>query len=116
MAAYWSRDASIGKARWLPAIIGLVPRPIRLKKRAHRAFTCPHPLPCPNMPLQNLVLIGFMGTGKSSIGRLLARKLGFEFVDTDRLVIERAGMEISTIFAQFGEGHFRELETEVLQS
>ncbi len=65
---------------------------------------------------QNIVLVGFMGTGKSSIGRLIAGRLGFVFVDTDALVVERAGREIAEIFASEGEEHFREMETAVLAS
>ena len=64
----------------------------------------------------NLVLIGFMGSGKSSLGRLVARELGFQFIDTDALVVERAGFDIPTIFALQGEDHFREVEKSVLQS
>ena len=65
---------------------------------------------------QNILLIGFMGTGKSSVGRILARKLGYRFVDTDRLVSDLAGMEIPEIFRLHGEPHFRQLEHEVLES
>ncbi|MES2572603.1 MAG: shikimate kinase [Verrucomicrobiota bacterium] len=68
------------------------------------------------MSCQNIVLIGFMGSGKSSIGRLLAKKLGFQFFDTDRVLIERAGMEISEIFARHGEAYFRDLESSTLAS
>jgi shikimate kinase len=57
-----------------------------------------------------------MGSGKSSIGRLLSKKLGFQFIDTDRLIIERAGMEISEIFSRHGEGYFRDLESTTLAS
>ena len=57
-----------------------------------------------------------MGTGKSSVGRILARKLRFRFVDTDRLVTELAGMEIPEIFRLHGEAHFRDLEHQVLES
>jgi shikimate kinase len=64
----------------------------------------------------NLILIGFMGTGKSSIGRLVAHRLRFQFVDTDALIVERAGLEISEIFAQHGEAHFRDLETRAIES
>jgi shikimate kinase len=69
--------------------------------------------PASSLP-ENIVLVGFMGTGKSSVGRLLARKLGYRFVDTDHLVVQRTGMEITEIFAQHGEAHFRDLETAVL--
>jgi shikimate kinase len=65
---------------------------------------------------RNIILIGFMGSGKSSIGRLVARKLRFRFVDTDRIIVQRAGMEISRIFAGRGEESFRGLETEALSS
>ena len=55
-----------------------------------------------------------MGCGKSSVGRLAAKDLGFEFVDTDALVEERAGISISEIFATEGEATFRQLERETL--
>jgi shikimate kinase len=55
-----------------------------------------------------------MGTGKSSVGRLLARGLRFDFLDTDHLIEERTGKRISEIFAQNGEPAFRALETEIV--
>jgi shikimate kinase len=64
----------------------------------------------------NIVLIGFMGSGKSSIGRHVASRLGFQFVDTDALLVDRDGREIAEIFAQDGEARFREMETSVLES
>jgi len=64
----------------------------------------------------NVVLVGFMGTGKSSAGRLVAHKLGFQYIDTDQLVSQRAGMDIPRIFAQNGEAHFRDLEASALES
>src|SRR5262245_1884073 len=60
--------------------------------------------------IHNLALIGFMGTGKSSVGRLLATTLRFELIDTDHLIEQRAGMSIPEIFAQRGEAAFREME------
>ncbi len=57
-----------------------------------------------------------MGSGKSSVGRLLAARLGFRFVDTDALVVEAAGMPIAEIFATYGEAAFREYEAEALES
>ncbi|MCX6967841.1 MAG: shikimate kinase [Verrucomicrobia bacterium] len=75
------------------------------------------PVPSDNLeaPLSiNLVLIGFMGSGKSSIGRLLATKLGFHLLDTDALVVEAAGMQITDIFQWKGEEAFREYESQVL--
>lgn len=53
-------------------------------------------MPRVSAPRQNIVLIGFIGSGKSSIGRLIAGRLGFIFVDTDALVTQRAGLEIAT--------------------
>ena len=61
-------------------------------------------------PLHNIALIGFMGTGKSSVGRLVAAQLRFELVDTDELIEQRAGKPISRIFAEDGEAVFREIE------
>ena len=59
--------------------------------------------------MSNVVLTGFMGTGKSTIGRALARELGYEFVDTDAMIVERYGT-IAQIFEQGGEGAFRQHE------
>lgn len=61
---------------------------------------------------RNIVLTGFMGTGKTTVGRLLARRLGREFVDTDRLIEDRHG-PIPQIFANQGEQRFREIESEL---
>lgn len=65
--------------------------------------------------IRNLALIGFMGAGKSAVGRSVAEQLGFEFVDTDELIERRVGKSISQIFAQDGEAHFRELERSVVE-
>lgn len=62
----------------------------------------------------NIALIGMPGSGKSTVGRLLAEALGREFVDCDRVLEERAGREISDIFRRDGEEAFRGLESEVL--
>ncbi len=64
------------------------------------------------MGVLNVVLTGFMGTGKSTVGRLLAERLGYQFVDTDSLIEARHG-PIPEIFAEHGEGTFREIEREV---
>jgi len=64
----------------------------------------------------NIILIGFMGVGKSEVGRLLARRLNMNFLDTDELIEKTEGRKISEIFAKEGEGHFRDLETEVLKT
>ena len=64
----------------------------------------------------NIILIGFMGCGKSSIGRRLAARLGHAFLDSDELIIEAAeGRSISDIFAEEGEERFRQRETQTLQ-
>ncbi len=65
--------------------------------------------------LQNLALIGFMGTGKTSVGRLVADVLHFEFVDTDELIEEYTGRSIADIFAKDGEAAFRLLEKKVVE-
>jgi shikimate kinase len=64
--------------------------------------------------LPNIVLIGFMGCGKSSVGRRIAANTGRRFVDTDELVASRAGRSISRIFAEQGEDAFRDLESQAL--
>lgn len=61
-----------------------------------------------------LILTGFMATGKSSVGPIVARRLGWEFVDVDTIVIARAGKPIAQIFADNGEAHFRQLEREAV--
>ena len=63
----------------------------------------------------NIVLTGFMGTGKSTVGRLLANRLGMRFVDTDRLIEETHG-PIAEIFLHEGEASFRRYETETAMS
>ena len=64
----------------------------------------------------NLVLIGPMGSGKSSLARQLARLTARRWVDTDKMVVQRVGLPITEIFAQQGEATFRQLETEALTS
>ncbi len=58
----------------------------------------------------NLALVGFMGTGKSTVGRMVARELHFDFLDTDALIESRLRQSIQSIFAQKGETWFREYE------
>jgi shikimate kinase len=63
---------------------------------------------------KNIVLIGLMGCGKSTIGRKLQALLGYPLVDTDHLIEEKAGMTVAEIFARRGEPYFREVESAVL--
>jgi shikimate kinase len=63
----------------------------------------------------NLVLVGFMGAGKSVCGRLLARRLGRCFVETDDMIVAREGRPVPEIFSRDGEEHFRALEAEAVE-
>ena len=63
----------------------------------------------------NIALVGFMGTGKTTVGRLLAAKSGLAFIDIDECISAKAGMDIPLIFSTFGESYFRDLEEEVLR-
>ena len=65
--------------------------------------------------MKNVILIGFMGTGKTSTGKMLASKLGCAFIDMDQKIEEEAGMCIPDIFAQKGEAHFRQLEQDLVE-
>lgn len=64
--------------------------------------------------MKNIILCGFMGCGKTTIGRLLARRLGMEYLDLDAVIEEQAGCPIPEIFARDGEAAFRELEHEAV--
>jgi shikimate kinase len=65
-------------------------------------------------PLHNLALIGFMGTGKSSVGQAVAGQLHFAFLDTDHLIEQRAEKSVGEIFAADGEAAFREWERRIV--
>lgn len=67
-----------------------------------------------NMSKINIVLMGMPGSGKSTVGNALARKLGRPFIDTDEVIIEREGLHTSKIIEQKGEPYFRDRETEVV--
>ena len=62
---------------------------------------------------KNLVFLGMMGSGKSSIGNLVSKKLGFPFIDIDNLIEENTGMSISEIFEKEGEDYFRDIEEKI---
>ena len=61
-----------------------------------------------------IIIVGLMGAGKTSVGKALAESMEYDFVDSDDVIVERAGMSISDIFATQGEPHFRALERDVL--
>jgi len=61
-----------------------------------------------------VAIVGYMGSGKTTLGRLLARAMSLEFVDLDRAIVKRAGKGIPEIFAELGEQTFRDLEHEAL--
>ncbi|MCX7724573.1 MAG: shikimate kinase [Thermodesulfovibrio sp.] len=63
----------------------------------------------------NIVLIGFMGTGKSTVGKIISKKLNFTYTDIDELIERAMGMKISEIFEKFGEERFRDIETEMVK-
>lgn len=64
--------------------------------------------------MKNIVLIGFMGTGKTCVGQLVAEELGWPFVDLDLEVEKAIGMSIAEYFSRFGEGAFRDREQEAV--
>lgn len=64
---------------------------------------------------KNIVLIGFMGSGKSTVGRELHQRLGYPLVDMDQMIEQKAGKSITAIFADVGEEGFREMETHLLE-
>lgn len=65
--------------------------------------------------MKTIYLCGFMGCGKSTVGRILAKKLGAEFYDLDSYIEKKAGMRISEIFEKHGEEHFRSLESQAIE-
>lgn len=64
---------------------------------------------------RNIYLVGLMGAGKSTVGRQLARRLKLDFYDSDRVIVEKTGVPISTIFDIEGEQGFRDRETDTLK-
>ena len=80
--------------------------------------TCSPAAEPPTVPahLRRIVLTGFMGAGKTTIGRLLAARLGWDFLDLDAYIESRTGLSVPAIFATHGEPHFRQLESNALAS
>ncbi|MDY0189325.1 MAG: shikimate kinase [Desulfuromonas sp.] len=64
--------------------------------------------------MENIFLLGFMGVGKTTVGCMLAQRLDVEFIDLDAVIEQEAQCSINQIFSQYGEGYFRNLETQVL--
>jgi shikimate kinase len=82
------------------------------------AQSAAEPQPAATLPehLRRLVLTGFMGAGKTTVGRLLAAQLNWEFLDLDAYIESRSGLSVPSIFAIHGEAHFRRLESTALAS
>jgi shikimate kinase len=82
------------------------------------AQPCSPTVELPTIPahLRRIALTGFMGAGKTTIGRLLATRLGWDFLDLDAYIESRTGMTVPAIFVTHGEPHFRQLESSALAS
>lgn len=65
------------------------------------------------MTKPNIILTGFMGSGKSTVGKILARQLGYDFIDTDHLIEQRCGMSVQELFKMQGEEVFRAMEASI---
>ncbi|MNC35526.1 Shikimate kinase [compost metagenome] len=68
-----------------------------------------------NYANKNIILVGMMATGKSTVGALLAEELGYELVDLDHVIIQKEGRSIAELFAEGGEDYFRKIESAVLK-
>ena len=68
------------------------------------------------LKFENIFLVGFMGAGKTTVGKVLADRTGYSFVDPDQVLEENEGTTISAIFEEHGEDYFRDLETKTLAS
>ncbi len=67
------------------------------------------------MPQPNIILTGFMGTGKTTLGLLLAKRIDYEFIDTDAMIEGQIGQTITELFQKRGEAAFRKLESELVE-
>jgi shikimate kinase len=65
--------------------------------------------------MNNIILVGYMGSGKTTVGKSLARLMDFKFVDTDEMIVEKENRTINEIFATDGETAFRDIETSLLK-
>jgi shikimate kinase len=66
--------------------------------------------------MRNITLVGFMGTGKTTVGRILAKRLGYRFIDVDEEIEREQGVSISHIFSEMGEPYFRQLEKDMIKT
>lgn len=65
--------------------------------------------------MKNVILTGFMGSGKSTAGRIVAKRLGYEFRDLDAVIMDETGLSINDIFSRHGEAHFRSVESRAVE-
>jgi shikimate kinase len=84
--------------------------------RSPKTVIQPPPLRGPQARIQMICLAGFMGSGKTTVGTLLARQLAWRFVDLDDRIEESAGLRIPEIFERFGEPAFRQIEADQLRA
>ncbi len=73
------------------------------------------PSPKQDLAKQNIYLVGLMGTGKTTVGQLLACRLEMKFMDSDRVIEDSAQLSVSEIFSQYGENYFRRLERKFVE-
>jgi shikimate kinase len=66
--------------------------------------------------MRNITLVGFMGTGKTTVGRILAKRLGYRFIDVDEEIEREQGVSITHIFSEMGEPYFRQLERGLIKT
>lgn len=64
----------------------------------------------------NYVLIGYMGAGKTTVGKALAKETGKKFLDTDNLIVNEMNLSVNDIFEKYGEAYFRDLETKLIKN
>jgi shikimate kinase len=65
--------------------------------------------------MKNIILVGMMSSGKTTLGKKLARALNYQFVDLDKMIEKDQGMDIPTVFSSKGEGYFRQVESRILK-
>lgn len=86
-----------------------------MKAKLHRGFHVDLRIEMMEEYMKNIYLIGFMGSGKTTIATALAEKLGLTEIEMDAWIVNKEGMSINDIFAKFGESYFRQVETDLLR-